>query len=196
MNKEMEYTMLKQEIINTSDIIVNITIAMYTTSIVIFVFASEFNNCYAFLFPYIVLFPFQNMISRKRDGINRIAAYIAVYIEEGEDWESKLSQNIIAIRGLDKKQIFINRIWNFMVGRTNSSQIGLLATVFFLYIYMQNLQIEKMTIENYCLIMLSIVLFLILFWKNKSALSNTATRDLYILRLDQAKQAQNSKDSN
>lgn len=192
MNKEIEYTMLKQEIINTSDIIVNITIAMYTTSIAIFVFAAEFNNCYAFLFPYIVLFSFQNMINRKRDGINRIAAYIAVYIEEGEGWESKLSENIVTFRGSDKRQIFINKIWNFMIGRTNASQIGLLSTVFFLYTYMQNVKICAITIENCSLIFLSIFLFFLLFWKNKRALSNMATRDLYILRLNRAKNLQDN----
>lgn len=190
MDKVTEYTMLKQEIINTSDVIVNITITMYTISTAIFVFALEFNNCYAFLFPYVVLFPFQNMINRKRDGINRLAAYISVYIEEGNGWESKLSENIAVFRGLDKHKVIVNRIWNFIIGRTNSSQLGLISTIFFLYTYMQRVNMAALTIENYSLPILSVLLFIILFWGNKRALSNVATRDLYIARLEQAKLAQ------
>lgn len=193
MSKETEYTMLKQEIINTSDIIVNITIAMYTISITIFVFALEFKNCYAFLFPYMILFPFQNMINRKRDGINRIAAYISVYLEKGKGWESRISKNIVIFRGLDKHQVLVNRIWNFIIGRTNSSQIGLLSTIFFLYTYANNVNVKALTIENYCLLFLSVILFIILFWGNKRELSNMSTRDLYIERLKQAEQAQKTK---
>lgn len=104
MDKNTEYTMLKQEIINTSDIIVNITIAMYTISISIFVLAFEFSNCYIFLLPYMILFPFQNMINRKRDGINRMAAYIAVYLEDDNCWENRLSNNLIVFRAHEKRK--------------------------------------------------------------------------------------------
>lgn len=194
MDKNTEYTMLKQEIINTSDTITNITIAMYTISISIFVFAFEFGNCLIFLLPYMILFSFQNIINRKKDGINRIAAYIAVYIETGNEWESMLSDNMLVFRAHDKKLMANNRLWNFLIGRTNATQLGLFSTVFFLIRYIPQVDWNAVTMVDYSLICLSVVLLFLLFISNKRELSNMSTRELYILRLKRDKELMKAKE--
>lgn len=65
ISRDTEYSMLKQEIISMTDIISNITVAMYTITVSIIVLAFETKNAVIFLTPYIVLYPFQNIINRK-----------------------------------------------------------------------------------------------------------------------------------
>lgn len=187
VSKDMEYNMLKQEIINTSDIIVNIMIAIYTISVSIFVFAFECNNSYAFLLPYIILLPFQNLINRKRDEINRIAAYIAVYLEDGDGWESNLKKNMEVLRGFDNHTASDNKFCNFIIGRTNCSQIGLFCTIFFVVSYYKRINMGCITLENVILLSLAFGLPFTLFSMNKRASLNMSTRDVYIKRLEQDK---------
>ena len=88
ITKDSEYTMLKQEIISLVEIQNTYIIAMYTITITILGVAFERKSQILFLLPYIILFSFQRIISAKRDGMLRIASYIAVYLEEGTGWES------------------------------------------------------------------------------------------------------------
>lgn len=195
MDKNTEYTMLKQEIINTSDIIINITIAMYTISISIFVFAFEFGNYFIFLLTYMILFSFQNMINRKKDGINRLAAYIAVYLEEGNGWESMLSDNMLVFRAYDKKLMTNSRLWNFLIGRTNATQLGLFSTVFFFSSYIPKVNWQAVTIADYSLMCVSVILLFLLFMSNKREFSNVSMRELYIQRLKQNKECKECNDA-
>lgn len=183
INKDTEYSMLKQEIISASEIISNVTLAMYTITLSIFVLGAEFDNSIIFLAPYIILFPFQNIINRKRDGVNRIAAYIAVFLEEGKGWEGKYNEYFEAMRGYDENLMLARRIWNFIIGRTSSTQLGLLSTLIFNLFYWKNLDLNSMRFEDAALVILSVVLFIILALGNKAGISNVGLRSMYIERL-------------
>lgn len=183
INKDTEYSMLKQEIISASEIISNVTLAMYTITLSIFVLGAEFDNSIIFLTPYIILFPFQNIINRKRDGVNRIAAYIAVFLEEGKGWEGKYNEYFEAMRGYDENLMLARRIWNFIIGRTSSTQLGLLSTLIFNLFYWKNLDLNSMRFEDAALVILSVVLFIILALGNKAGISNVGLRSMYIERL-------------
>lgn len=194
MDKNIEYTMLKQEIINTSDIIVNITLSMYAVTVTIFVFALEFDNCYAFLLSYLIFIPFQNMINRKRDGINRIAAYIAVYLENGEGWESNYNSNLTKIKGNDRRRRVFTRLFNFIIGQSSSTQLGLLSTILFYITYIPKIDMNTINIFNYFMLILPSILLAILFLLNQKILMNINSRNEYIIRLK--KQKYNKKDEN
>lgn len=89
ISPDVEYTMLKEEILGLISSSDNLIIAMYTITIAILAVAFETNNCLLFLLPFIVLFSFQGVLNRKRDNMVKLAAYIAVYLEEEKGWESK-----------------------------------------------------------------------------------------------------------
>lgn len=183
VSKDTEYSMLKQEIISESEIISNVTIAMYTITLSIFVLGAEFDNSIIFLAPYIILFPFQNIINRKRDGINRIAAYMAVFLEDEKGWEGRYNEIFEAMRGYDKNLMLARRIWNFIIGRTNSTQLGLLSTLIFNLFYWKNLNFNSMGFEDATIVIISVVLFIILALVNKTSISNVGRRNMYIEQL-------------
>lgn len=82
-----EYLSLRSEIISLVDIQYNYILAMYTISIALISLAIQQQNEWIFLLPYIVLFSFQRVISAKRNIMIRIAAYIAVFLDEEFGWE-------------------------------------------------------------------------------------------------------------
>lgn len=94
---DTEYTMLRQEILDLINIQNNYIIAMYTITITILGIALERQSQVLFLVPYLILFSFQRIISAKKDGMVRIAAYISVYLEKDkEGWESKYEELVAA----------------------------------------------------------------------------------------------------
>ena len=186
ISKDTEYSMLKQEIISTTDIISNITLAMYTITVSIIVLAFETENAVIFLAPYIVLYPFQNIINRKRDGINRIAAYIAVFLEKEKGWEGQYNRYYEVMRGYNKGLMLTRKVWNFIIGRTNSTQLSLLSTALFNYFY----QIADIGIKDAALVATSILLFVVLAFENKIIISNKDIRTMYIEQLKLLKKSQ------
>ncbi len=193
ISKDTEYSMLKQEIISTTDIISNITLAMYTITVSIIVLAFETENAVIFLAPYIVLYPFQNIINRKRDGINRIAAYIAVFLEKEKGWEGQYNQYYEVMRGYNKGLMLTRKVWNFIIGRTNSTQLGLLSTVLFNYFYFKTVQIADIGIKDAALVATSILLFVVLAFENKIIISNKDIRTMYIEQLKLLKSLRKNK---
>ena len=190
ISKDTEYSMLKQEIISTTDIISNITLAMYTITVSIIVLAFETENAVIFLAPYIVLYPFQNIINRKRDGINRIVAYIAVFLEKEKGWEGQYNQYYEVMRGYNKGLMLTRKVWNFIIGRTNSTQLGLLSTALFNYFYFKTVQIADIGIKDAALVATSILLFVVLAFENKIIISNKDIRTMYIEQLKLLKKSQ------
>lgn len=81
--------MLRQEILDLITIQNTYIVAMYTITITIIGIGLERKSNVLFLLPYIILFSFQCIISAKKDGYIRIAAYIAVYLEERDGWEKQ-----------------------------------------------------------------------------------------------------------
>ncbi len=183
ISKEVEYSMIKQEIISATEIVVNISIAMYTITLSIFVLAAQFNKPVLFLSPYIILFPFQNLINRKKDGINRLAAYSAVFLEEGNGWESKYNELFSVMKGYDKNLILLRRVWNALIGRTNSTQLGILSTVIFNITFWKNTNASSMKFEEAILVVFSVLLFVFIAIVNSNMMSNIETRNIYIERL-------------
>lgn len=55
----------------------------------VFCFSVEFKDQYALLSVYIVLFAFQRRFISIREGMNRIAAYTAVYLDDPTGWEAQ-----------------------------------------------------------------------------------------------------------
>lgn len=89
-----------------------------------------------------------------------------------------------------------NRLWNFFIGRTNATQLGLFGTIFFLVMFIPNVNFKAVTLMDYSLMCLSVVLLILLFMSNKRELSNMSTRDLYILRLRQDKELREKGNKN
>lgn len=66
ISKDTEYSMLKQEIISTTDIISNITLAMYTITVSIIVLAIETENAVIFWLLILFCIPFRILSTEKR----------------------------------------------------------------------------------------------------------------------------------
>lgn len=65
ISKDTEYSMLKQEIISTTDIISNITLAMYTITVSIIVLAIETENAVIFWLLILFCIPFRILSTEK-----------------------------------------------------------------------------------------------------------------------------------
>ena len=127
MNKDCEYTSLRQEILDAINACDAYNIAMYTITITILGVALETNNPLLFLLPYVVLFPFQRAINKKKDSTIRLGAYISVFYESGDGWESRaMFYNAAMNRGVNKPkgESLLNRI----AGRIGSFQLAMLCS--------------------------------------------------------------------
>lgn len=183
IKKDTEYSALKQEILDLINIQNNYIIAMYTITITILGIAMERKNATLFLLPYIVLFSFQRIIAAKRDGYLRIAAYIAVYLEEGEGWESNYKNTINQI-SVTKKKRKKTVIENIISGRLSSLQLGLLCSLLsigFSFKY-EDIEAGKIIILGF-----AVVLFGLLYYFNKDILQNMDKRESYINSLKEQK---------
>ena len=65
VNKNDEYTMLRQEILNLITCKENYIIAMNTITVAILCVGFELRNPIVFLAPYVILFAFQNVIKKR-----------------------------------------------------------------------------------------------------------------------------------
>lgn len=90
--KSAEYAALSQEIISLTAVENSYIIAMYTITVTIIGYALTKENEWLYLLPYIILFPFQRVIAAKRDVSLRATAYMAVYLEEGNGYKSKIGE--------------------------------------------------------------------------------------------------------
>lgn len=129
MIRKDEYSSLRAEIIGIIDITQNYIIAMYTITVAILTFAIQQQNPWLFLIPYVVLFSFQRIISAKRDIMVRMAAYIAVFLDEDFGWEKNYKE--IYKRTTDKhndKGKF-SSFMNIISGRLSSLQLGVVCCI-------------------------------------------------------------------
>lgn len=192
VDSNTEYNALRSEILNLISIQNTYIIAMYTITVTILGIGLQTQNSLLFLLPYTVLFSFQRTISAKRDGYLRIAAYIAVYLEEGSGWESKYATIISSIQPTKHNNKFVTVINNIFVGRISSSQLGILCSS--ISIIMASLNI---TDNNFPLtiatILSAVVLLLLLLRYNKNTLKSMKKREEYIQLMKSAKQLENIK---
>lgn len=129
MKNTNEYLSLRSEIISLVDIQYNYILAMYTISIALISLAIQQQNEWIFLLPYIVLFSFQRVISAKRNIMIRIAAYIAVFLDEEFGWEKNYNdivENTLKKHNNKKK---FSKFKNIISGRISSVQLGIVCSV-------------------------------------------------------------------
>ena len=185
IDKSTEYDSLRQEILDLITAKDNFVIAMYTITTAVLCVAFELENPILFLVPYIVLFAFQYNISAKNENMVILAAYIAVYLEEGQGWESQSQKHREAMRN---GEIFHKpkSIWKILVGRLGSAQLGLLCSISCILHSVPNLKETWLTtsiIEPIVYIALSVILYLLIRVQTKNALKLRSRKEKYIQNL-------------
>lgn len=170
MMKEVEYAALKQEILNLDTKKSNYVMAMYTIMITIFIFSLEVRNEWYFLITYIILFSFERQMLSIREGSIRIAAYIAVFLEEGKGWESNYEEIFNQTCIKSEHNVVHSKIVDMVTGRIAVTQLGLFCSVASIGMTIYTNKITFLSIgeadffDGIC-ICLSIVLFLLIrFW--------------------------------
>lgn len=194
IDKQTEYATLRQEILDSITARDNYIMAMYTITTAVLCVAFELQNPILFLIPYIILFAFQNSISSKNENMIVLATYIAVYLEEGNGWESRnIDLKNIMHEGVPFKRP--RSIWSRLVGRIGSVQLGLLCSISCIaYAVSAILTATQMNevIEPGISIALSIILYILIRVQTKDVLKLGKRRKAYIENLQKAK-AQNKE---
>ena len=195
MSKEAEYEALKQEILNLDSKKANYVIAMYTIMITVSIFSLEVKNEWYFLITYIILFAFQRQIISIREGSVRIAAYIAVYLEEGEGWESNYNQIFNETCVKSEQKVVYSKIVDTLSGRIAVTQLGLFCSIASIGMCIYNNKMTFQSIGNadffdaICICFAIALYALIKLWcRNSSKTMNI--RDKYIHNLEEYKEKQ------
>ncbi|MCR5420184.1 MAG: hypothetical protein K6E98_04180 [Lachnospiraceae bacterium] len=128
MDKNTEYSALKSEILNLDSERNNLIIAMYTIFVTVFCFSVQFKNQYAFLSVYIVLFAFQRRFISIREGMNRIAAYIAVYLDSPTGWEANFITIFKETCVKNKQIVKMPKVIELITGRLATVQLGFICS--------------------------------------------------------------------
>ena len=183
---DAEYTMLRQEILNIMNIQNNYTIAMFTITVANIGIAYERKSPVLFLLPYVILFAFQKIIFQKRDSLLRIAAYIVVYLENGNGWESNY-ENIVKEMYLQtqSKFDFANYI-NVVSGRSSSLLLGLVCSISSIIMCFA-VESNLWKIKNFITIIGAIFLFIGMYYFNINMLNMMNKRYEYINALKKIK---------
>ena len=192
IDKQTEYSSLRQEILDSITSRDNYIMAMYSITAAGLCVAFELQNPILFLIPYIILFAFQNTITSKNENMIVLAAYIAVYLEEGNGWESRNTEiKKIMHEGIPFKRA--NSVWKFLVGRIGSVQLGMLCSISCITYSVINIcsatQINKI-IESSIYIALSVILYVLIRVQTRNALKLGIRMKIYIENLKKAKQAE------
>lgn len=196
IDKQTEYATLRQEILDTITARDNYIMAMYTITAAVLCAAFELQNPILFLIPYIILFAFQNTIATKTENMIVLAAYIAVYLEEGDGWESNnYGIKKIMHNGIPYKRA--NSIWKFLVGRIGSVQLGMLCSVAcIIYSVFDILAAEEIQniIEASIYIVLAVILYVLIRIQTKNVLEIKKRRDVYIANLQKDKSKEEERE--
>lgn len=195
MKKEVQYEVLKQEILNLDSKKANYVIAMYTITITVSIFSLEIRNEWYFLITYIILFAFERQILSIREGSIRIAAYMAVYLEEGEGWESNYKQIFEQTCVKSDQEVRYSKIVDILSGRIAVTQLGLFCSIasIGMSIYNNNITFQSIGNANFfdaLCICSSICLFALIKLWCKNATKTISIRDRYIENLKKYKSEQ------
>lgn len=185
--KSEEYTSLRNEIMQLVNIQNNYIIAMYTITIAILSLAIQQDNEWLFLLPYIILFSFQRIISVKNDGMLRIAAYIAVFLDEEIGWEKKYNDIVDALKSPYRSKF--SQFMNIISGRISSLQLGLVCSIGCTIFCLKNMQFDIYDIQNVNLwdafpIVIGVILFFCLQIWCRGTFRNMGVRKEYIDKLE------------
>ena len=156
MDKNTEYSALKNELINLDTERNNLVIAMYSIFITVFCFSVEFKNKFALLSLYIVLFAFQRRFITIREGMNRVAAYIAVYLDNPYGWESNFITIFQETCVKNKQIVKMPKVIELVTGRVASVQLGLISSfgtiIMIIIAYIERIQQSFASFGQYMLI--------------------------------------------
>ncbi len=186
----MEYETLRQEILNSIVACDNYKIAMYTITAAILCAAFEFKNAILFLIPYVILFAFQWAIESKNENMIVLSAYISVFLEKGNGWESNSSnikKTIYANSTFEKPKGFASRI----IGRISSAQLGLLCSISSIVYSLMELAMQESLIvlaRDLSCILLSVVLYIRIRVRTNKICTLNTRRKAYIEYLESYKQ--------
>lgn len=190
IDKQTEYSTLRQEILDSITSRDNYIMAMYTITVAILCVAFELQNPILFLIPYVILFAFQNSIAAKNENMIVLATYIAVYLEDGCGWES----NNFELKKIMQEGASFKRprsIWKFLMGRIGSVQLGLLCSISCIAYAAQEImtafKVTELIKPGICII-LAIVLYILIRVQTKDALKLGKRRKVYIENLRKAKE--------
>ena len=189
VDKQTEYATLRQEILDSITSRDNYIMAMYTITTAVLCVAFELQNPILFLIPYVILFAFQNAIASKNENMIVLATYIAVWLEDGNGWESMN----IDLKNIMHEGITFNRprsIWSRLVGRIGSVQLGILCSVSCI-VYavpevMTATQIDEIIEPGICAV-LAFVLYILIRVQTRDVLKLSERKKSYIKNLHKAK---------
>lgn len=194
MDKNVEYSTLKQELIHLDNKKGNLVIALYTITITIFIFSIQVGNEWFFLISYIILFAFQGQMIAIREGSVRIAAYMAVFLEEGDGWESNFNEIFAETCLRAEQKVTYSKIVDMLTGRIAVEQLGLYCSVASICMCVYNNGITFYGIgsadffDALC-ICLAIFLFVLIKLWCRNASKTMSIRNKYIENLKKYKQS-------
>lgn len=92
MDKSEEYKMLREEILQSMQVVKNYRTLVYTITVAILAFAFDKGESILFLIPFCAIIPLYLLAMHQIDSTMRIGAYIYVFIEPETEckWETRL----------------------------------------------------------------------------------------------------------
>lgn len=183
--KEAEYSTLRAEILNSIVAVDNYKVAMYATTAAIWAVAFPLANPILFLLPYVALFAFQQSISAKNENMIIMAAYISVYLEDGNGWENE-NASLVDIMRHNSSYRQPKRIVRYFLGRISSVQLGMLCSILSMIYSVAEIIVMGISAESIipCIcIVFSIILYIIIRIQTKDVLRLSRRREEYISNL-------------
>lgn len=183
---KLEYASLRQEILNSINACDTYKIAMYTVTVALLSVAFEQGKAILFLLPYVVIFAFQWAISAKNENNVVLAAYIAVFLEQGQGWESNNLELKVKMHNNKTKKVTTPKIINRLIGRISSAQLGflcsLLCCIYSIPPFYKTVRINECVLPGACVI-LSIALYVGIRIKTEDVLKLWKKKNEYIKNL-------------
>ena len=197
VSKEAEYSTLRAEILNSIVAVDNYKVAMYATTAAIWAVAFPLSNPILFLLPYVALFAFQQSISAKNENMIIMAAYIAVYLEEGDGWEND-NAKLISIMTQNRSHRKSERIVQNFLGRISSVQLGTLCSILSVIYSVAEIIAAGLTVGSTipCIcILFSIILYIIIRIQTNDISKLSKRREEYISNLRAHKEKMQAKEA-
>ena len=183
---KLEYVSLRQEIMNSINACDTYKIAMYTVTVALLSVAFAQGKAIFFLLPYVVIFAFQWAISAKNENNVVLAAYIAVFLEEGQGWESNNLELKEKMHNNKTKKLTTPKIINRLIGRISSAQLGflcsLLCCIYSIPPFFKAVQINECVLPGACVI-LSVALYVGIRIQTEDVLKLWKKKNEYIKNL-------------
>ncbi|MEY8391712.1 hypothetical protein D3Z36_08405 [Lachnospiraceae bacterium] len=94
MSKQVEYEMLREEILFSMQTVKNYRTLLYSIVIAVLAFAFDKGEAILFLLPFVAVIPLYLLAMHQIDSTMRLGAYIYVFIEPGTEcqWETRLNK--------------------------------------------------------------------------------------------------------